>query len=65
MPTYDRVYRRAYRRRTFPANHAYDVIICMDTTGSMGPVITAVKEAARNMITELLQKMESINIGVS
>lgn len=41
-----------------------DLILCFDTTCSMTPCLNTVKQHVKDMVTEILSKMDTIRIGI-
>lgn len=41
-----------------------DIVLCVDTSGSMGPAIGSVKQSARQLVEELTRRSPSLRLGV-
>ena len=65
MPPSTIVNRADHIRRELPDDHAFDVVICYDATGSMKGFINAVKGSANDMVKDILEQIPNVHIGVS
>ena len=59
------ILRGEFKIKEYSRDHPYDVILCMDTTGSMASVLKQVKLHAQEIVHELMTKLPSIKMGVS
>ena len=59
------LYRTANSRRRLPENHPYDVVLCYDSTGSMGDFINSVKASSAVMVRRIFDGIRGVKIGVS
>lgn len=53
------------QRREYQPSGGFQVAISIDTTASMTDVLEDVAEHAKEMITEIMEKIEDVEIGVS